>query len=76
MSAKVITLRPTARTRASSRIQKLICEAGLTQDEAGKLRGKDARQVRRWLSGKVSLGALELVIELEDLIEAKKRRAA
>jgi transcriptional regulator with XRE-family HTH domain len=64
-SGKLRTGRSRTRTLATARLRKVICSLGLTQEEAGRLVGVDGRQVRRWLSGDVSLGALELLIELE-----------
>jgi len=66
-TAKLRVIQGGARTVASARLRRAICAAGLTQHEAGALIGKDARQVRRWLSGRVALGALELVAAIESL---------
>lgn len=61
---KLRSPRPQARARASALLRRVLCSAGLTQQEAGARVGKDARQVRRWLSGDVPLGALELLAAL------------
>lgn len=79
MRPKVVSLRPPARTpasrdRATERLRAAIGSAGLTVEQAGALIGVDRRQVHRWLSGEVSLGPLELLVELE--AAAAKRRAA
>lgn len=79
MSPKVIPLRPLARTpasraRATERLRAAIGSAGLTVEQAGALLGVDRRQVHRWLSGEVSLGPLELLVEIEAV--ARKGRAA
>lgn len=73
-SSNVVPLRPSARTLATARLRRAIYDSGLTQHEAGQLVGVDGRQLRRWLSGDVSLGALELFVELER--RGSKRRAA
>lgn len=54
-----------ARTLATARLRIAIRDAGLTREEAAALLGKDARQVRRWLSGRVSLGPLELLCAID-----------
>jgi hypothetical protein len=56
---------PTARTLATARLRRAIVAADLTQERAGGLLKRDARQVRRWLSGRVSLGPLELLCAIE-----------
>lgn len=76
MPAKVLTLPLTPRTQATARLRRALCASGLTQHEAGALVGKDARQIRRWLSGRVSLGALELLVVLELAGRNDNREAA
>lgn len=61
------TLAPEPRTLATARLRRAICATGLSQERAGQLVGKDGRQVRRWLSGSVALGALELLLALEKI---------
>ena len=61
--------------RAAAFLRRRLCECGVTQEQAAALIGKDSRQVRRWLSGRVSLGALELLVELERLGAERKRAA-
>jgi len=65
MTVKLVTVGQRARTLATARLRREICASGLTQAEFGALVGVDARQVRRWLSGRVSLGALEALCALE-----------
>jgi hypothetical protein len=67
--SRVVTLPGPTRTRASARLRRALCDARLTQEQAGRLVGKDARQVRRWLTGGVPLGALELLVALEERTE-------
>lgn len=56
-----------ARALASSELGRRIRVARMTQESAGALVRVDARQVRRWLSGDVSLGPLELYLVLDRL---------
>lgn len=68
MSTKVFPPRPLARTHASSWVRSARRAAGLTQEQAAELLGVDARQVRRWESGESPMGALELVVLLEQRV--------
>jgi hypothetical protein len=61
---------PSGQSRAAaSALRRAICDAGLTQEQAGRLVGVDGRQVRRWLANPPP--ALALLLELEAV-----RRAA
>ncbi len=71
--AKVIRTGDIARPSAASRMRERREAAGLTQEQAGALRRKEARQVRKWENGESPLDALELYLELEAL--AAKRAA-
>lgn len=65
LSLSVRTARALARTLASARLKIAVDRSGLSQQNLGALVGVDARQVRRWLSGAVSLGPLELLAVIE-----------
>ena len=63
-----------SRDRACARLSDALAASGLSQQRAGELLGVDARQVRKWLHGEVTLGPLELLVALEAV--TGKRRAA
>lgn len=54
----------------ASYLRQRLCAAGLTQDEAARLVGRDGRQVRRWLRNPPPV--LVLLAELEALGEGRK----
>lgn len=63
MPSRMRTPADVARTLASAEdLDAVITAAGLTREQAAELVRKDPRQVRRWLSGTVPLGALELYL--------------
>jgi len=66
MSIKLASTANSARTELSARLRRAMCSLGLTQSEAGRRVGVDARQVRRWLNGSASIATLDLVLKLED----------
>ncbi len=75
--SNVRPLRPEARTPTSARgeLRRELCESGLSHDEAGALRGKAGRQVRRWLNGE-SVEALQLYLDLKAYNSARAGRKA
>jgi hypothetical protein len=61
---------PSLQTRAAaSALRRAICDAGLTQEQAGRLVGVDGRQVRRWLANPPPV--LALLLELEAMTGRK-----
>ena len=56
-----------------SRLRRALHESGFTQEEAGRLVGVDAKQVRRWMVK--TPRAVELLVELER-VGAERKRAA
>ncbi len=65
---KLATVTQLTRTPGSARLRRAICAAGLTQDQAGALVGRDGRQVRRWLKGSTEL---DLLCALEEIAARK-----
>ena len=52
-----------SRAPASAYLRRKLCAAGLTQDAAGALIGREGRQIRRWLTKPPPV--LLLLVELE-----------
>lgn len=61
---------PQSRAAASAKLRRAICAAGLTQEEAARLIGRDGRQVRRWLRSPPPV--LALLVELEAVMAERK----
>jgi transcriptional regulator with XRE-family HTH domain len=73
MNLRLRSTAPASRAQLSSRLRFAIQELGLTQAQAGARLRVEARQVRRWLNGGVSIATWELVEALE--LELAQRQA-
>ena len=65
---------PTKRPPGAEHVRRLICSAGLTQEQAAELFGVSPRHLRRVLNGQRKCPWLEGYVLLEELVES--RRAA
>jgi transcriptional regulator with XRE-family HTH domain len=78
MSCKLLTLplAPRTLTSGAAALRSMRLLAGLSQERVGQLKQLDPRQVRRFENGESPVVALDLYLELAELVAARGRRAA
>lgn len=75
MAAKIRPIGEFARSPGASRLRSARLALGLSQEEAGRLRGIGARQVRKLENNESPCDGLELLAALEEAITSGKRAA-